>query len=72
MTQKQIVLDHIRLHGKITDLDAYNNYAIRRLGARICDLRAEGYKIRTENTKGKNRFGQVTNYATYIWEGDKE
>ena len=68
MTQKQQVLNHLQKHGSITDLDAYRVYAIRRLGARIWDLRAEGHKIRTQNTKEKNRFGEVTHFATYILE----
>jgi len=68
MTQKETVLKHLQDHGQITDLEAYNRYAIRRLGARIWDLRADGHKIRTQNTKEKNRFGQQTMFATYILE----
>ena len=52
--QKELVLNHLQLHGKITDLEAYKLYAIRRLGARIWDLRADGYNIVTKNTKEKN------------------
>lgn len=69
MTQKDLILQHLQEHGKITDLEAYKLYAIRRLGARIWDLRADGHKIRTKNTKEKNRFGQETHFATYILEG---
>ena len=71
MTQKEKILDHLQKHGKITDLEAYRNYAIRRLGARIWDLRSDGYHIRTENTKEKNRFGQQTVFATYVLEREK-
>lgn len=70
MTQKEEVLKHLQRYGKITDLEAYRNYAIRRLGARIWDLRNEGYPIKTENTHQKNRFGQMTVFATYILESD--
>lgn len=69
MTQKDLILQHLQEHGKITDLEAYKLYAIRRLGARIWDLRADGYKIITKNTKEKNRFGQQTMFATYVMEG---
>ena len=72
MTQKEKVLDHLQRHGKITDLEAYRDYAIRRLGARIWDLRDAGIKIRTENTKAKNRFGQITTFATYILEEEAQ
>ena len=69
MSQKETILKHLKEHGKITDLTAYRLYAIRRLGARIWDLRDDGYIIRTEDTKGKNRFGKITRFATYIFEG---
>lgn len=69
MTQKEKILQHLEKHGSITDLDAYRLYAIRRLGARIYDLRADGFKIRSQDTKGKNRFGQFTHFTTYIFEG---
>lgn len=68
-SQKEKVLNHLQKYGRITDLEAYALYAIRRLGARIWDLRSDGYIIRTEDTKGKNRFGQITRFATYILEG---
>jgi len=71
MTQKELVLKHLQKYGKITDLEAYRNYAIRRLGARIWDLRNDGYAIKTENTHQKNRFGQMTVFATYILESDE-
>ena len=69
MTQKEKILAHLQKHGSITDLDAYRLYAIRRLGARIYDLRADGFKIRSQDPKGKNRFGQFTHFTTYIFEG---
>ena len=69
MSQKQMILEHLKEHGSITDLVAYRKYAIRRLGARIWDLRSEGYIITSKETKKKNRFGKETRFATYILEG---
>jgi len=69
MTQKEKILEHLKKHGSITDLDAYRMYAIRRLGARIWDLRSEGFVITSKQTKGKNRFGQTTHFTTYTMEG---
>lgn len=66
MTQKEKILLHLQKKGKITDLEAYQVYAIRRLGARIWDLRAEGHTIISEPTKAKNRFGQTTCFTTYV------
>ena len=68
MTQKEQILEHLKEHGTITDLEAYKKYAIRRLGARIWDLRSEGYRITSKSTKKKNRFGQMTTFATYCLE----
>ena len=68
MTQKETILYHLQKHGSITDLDAYRLYAIRRPAARICDLRKEGIPITSKSTKSKNRFGDVTHYATYYLE----
>lgn len=72
MTQKEKILEHLKKHGSITDLEAYRTYAIRRLGARIYDLRAEGYNITSTPTKKKNRFGQNTIFSTYILEKGEE
>ena len=69
MTQKEKILAHLQKNGHINDLEAYRLYVIRRLGARIFDLRAAGFKIRSQDTKGKNRFGQFTHFTTYIFEG---
>jgi hypothetical protein len=68
MTQKEKILAHLQKHGSITDLDAYRMYAIRRLGARIWDLRSEGFLITSKQTKAKNRFGQETYFTTYLYE----
>ena len=68
MTQREQIVDNLRKHGKITDLTAFDKYGIRRLGARIFDLRAAGFRIRSEDTKAKNRFGKITRFTTYIWE----
>ena len=70
-TQKQMILEHLQKYHSITDLEAYQQYAIRRTGARVWDLRAEGYPIKTEMTTKPNRFGIKTTFATYILEEEK-
>lgn len=64
-TQCTMVLDYIQKHGSITPRDAEEMYGIMRLGARIYELKKKGYRIKTELTEGKNRFGQKTRYARY-------
>lgn len=68
MTQKEMVIEYLKRNKRITDQEAYRDLAIRRLGARIWDLKVEGYKIRTEMTTKPNRFGQKTTFATYVLE----
>ena len=67
-TQKEMVLEYLKRNKKITDQEAYRDLAIRRLGARIWDLRSEGHNIRTEQTTKPNRYGKNTTFATYILE----
>ena len=69
MNQNEIVLTHMKLYGSITPKDADEMYGIMRLGARINELRKQGYGIKTDTETGKNRFGKRTHYARYRMEG---
>ena len=71
MTQNEKVLRHIRTFGSITTAEAFTDYAITRLPARISDLKDRGIKIKTVKEKGKNRFGEITYYARYSEESDE-
>jgi hypothetical protein len=56
-TQKEAILRHLQSGRTITPLEALNLYGCFRLGARIWELRDEGYKIKSENVKqGKKTF----------------
>ena len=48
MTQAQIILRHIKSLGSISPQEAYRDYQITRLAARIFDLKKAGYHIETE------------------------
>ena len=50
-TQNHKVLAYIRTHGSISDLEAYRELGIRRLAARIYDLKAMGYTFTVEDEK---------------------
>ena len=65
MTQNQKVLRHMKTFGKITTMEAFTEYGITRLSARIWDLRHEGHMIAAKNKTGVNRFGEKTTYAEY-------
>ncbi len=67
ITQAERIRRHINEYGSITDTEARDMYGIRRLAARIHDLRANGFDIETEDVKGRNRYGEKTTYARYRW-----
>lgn len=48
MTQAEMILSDLRKGKKITPLDALEDYGCFRLGARIWDLRKDGYPIKSE------------------------
>ena len=66
MTQNEKVLNHLRLWGGITTLEAYNYYGITRLSARIKNLRDDGHRILSVQEIGKNRDGVTVHYTRYI------
>jgi hypothetical protein len=49
--QCRAVLEHMRRYGSVTDLDAYSKLGIRRLAARVNDLRNLGWDITTYTEK---------------------
>ena len=65
VTQCKLLLAHLLSAGSITPREAYNQYGIMRLGARIWDLKHQGYDIITEQEQAFNRFGKPTRFAKY-------
>ena len=64
-TAKDRVLEHLEEHGTITSWEAISNYGITRLSEYIRQLRSDGYLIESVPTKSINRYGEISNYATY-------
>lgn len=65
-SQKHYILVHLQKYGTINPMTALRRYGCMRLGARISDLREEGYNIRTERTEGISSVtGNRVSYATY-------
>lgn len=71
-SQRLQVIRHLQMYGSITDEEARDYYGIHRLGARIFELRKDGYLIKTGKITGKNRFGHHFNCAKYILLQDGE
>lgn len=70
MTKECMILTHLIEHGSITSMYAINEYGVTRLAACIFNLKAQGHKIRTVTETGKDRFGNSTHFARYVYEGE--
>lgn len=70
--QKVRVLQHLKSHGSLTSMEAFEKYGITRLAAVIFDLRELGNDIRTLDMEGQNRYGEATRYAKYVLCGGKD
>ena len=64
-TQVSEVIKHLRKYKQITSYEAIKKYGATRLSGIIFKLRKMGFGIETENATGKNRYGQISNYAIY-------
>lgn len=73
MTQNERVLRHLKKFGQITSLEAFREYGITRLSARIWDLRHKhGLCIESTTKTAKNRFGETTHYDVYKLREEKD
>ena len=69
-SQVSMVFNHLMEFGSISDVEAYSEYGIRRLSARIWDLRHKfDLNIISTPESGKNRFGKKINYTRYTLGG---
>lgn len=64
-TQNQMVLEHLKTHGSINLVTAYNDYGIAALHSRISDLRKAGHDIEKIVSTKKNRFGKKIRVFDY-------
>ncbi len=64
-SQRELILEHLKNHGKITSIEAIDQYGATRLSSIIFNLRKEGYNIATLDTAIKDRYGTRKTIATY-------
>lgn len=64
-TQKDRIINYIRQFDSISSWEAYSDLGITQLGARIDQLKKEGYEFKTEWVSNTNRFGEKTYYKRY-------
>lgn len=65
MTQGEKIINHIDKYGSITSLEAFREYSITRLAARIHDIEASGIKIERTTETCENQFGEKVRYTRY-------
>lgn len=72
LSQNERVKRHLETFGKITSIEAFREYGITRLSARIWDLRHKyGLVIESVTKCAKNRFGEPTHYDEYTLRREK-
>lgn len=59
------VLNHLKVRGSITSMEAFELYGATRLSAIIFSLRKKGYNIETNDGTCIDRFGHRCNFARY-------
>lgn len=64
-TQNEDVLEYLKEHGTITQLEALYELGIMRLASRISDLRKNGVPITKKMIAVKARKGRVAHVAQY-------
>ncbi len=69
---RDLILMHMKKYGSITQAEADEEYGIKRLSARINELRNMGYPIKTDMIPCKNRRGNISNFAKYSLEEGAE
>jgi len=63
--QRDVVLELLKGGRVLTQADAYADYGIGRLAARIEELRKEGYEIRSTMIPRANPAGDIVTVARY-------
>ena len=66
MNKTEKILEHLRIHGSITSLEAIELYGATRLSAIIFSLRNRGIRINTIDLPFVDRFGTKSTYGKYI------
>lgn len=65
ISQKQRIVNYIREFGSISSWEAYSDLGITQLGARINQLKKEGYEFKTKWESSTNRYGEKVDYKRY-------
>ena len=64
-SKTQDVLNHLKVYGSISQMEAVEYYNLYRLGSVIFSLRKRGYNIATEDIPFTSKYGIKGSYAKY-------
>jgi hypothetical protein len=65
-THKEILLNHLKKHNSITQLQYLELYGSWRLSAHIFNLIKDGYSFKKQTIKVKTRFGAIVHITKYM------
>ena len=65
LTQQERIIRHLKDKGSITSLEAMKEYGIMRLTSRVCELKDQGYMIRSQFVSSKNRYNEPVSFSKY-------
>ena len=65
MTQKERILEHLKSGRLLTRLNSWDELGIIEAPARICELKADGYSIKTKMVTVINRYGEKVRIAQW-------
>lgn len=69
MNQRERVLEYLQTGNKLTRLNAWERLGILEAPARISELRAKGYAIKTKMVTIQNRYGERVSIAEWTMGG---
>lgn len=64
-TQCELIVDYIREHGSISNLEAITELSVGRLASRIYDLKKAEIPVYGKTVKEKNKNGRFVTYTRY-------
>lgn len=70
MSQNDRILDYLRSGRRLTRINSWQELGVIEAPARISELRAQGYPIRTEMVEVMNRYGERVRVARWHLDGE--
>ena len=73
MTQNEMIIKYLNVHGSITTYESYSKLFITRLSARIFDIKNKyGIEFEEEWVTKKNIYGKTCSFKKYILKRKEE